>query len=128
MPYLISPRRPITDGPGRWRIKKWYLHLRLDVDPRFTSSQLKQAFSGAEELEIDVFQPAYGSSDISNLELFEDIREVGKVRVTGSSCVDADYARWLEKLLMSPKGTVRQSYKQDSGEAEPWEVWTIGNR
>ena len=36
MPYLISPRRPITDGSGRWRIKKWYIHLRLDVDPRFT--------------------------------------------------------------------------------------------
>jgi len=109
LPYLMSPRQPITEGPGRWKIKRWYIYLRLDVDARFTAEQLEQAFSGAEELEIEYFQPAYGYGDNGTLKLFEGIRGVGLAKVIGGSGCDADYARALEAMLMTPIHTVARS-------------------
>jgi hypothetical protein len=109
LPYLISPRQPITEGPGRWKIKRWYIFLRLDVDARFNAEQLEQAFSSAEELEIEYFQPAYGYGDNSTLKLFEGIRGVGLAKVIGGSGCDAEYARSLEKMLMTPIHAVAQS-------------------
>ena len=102
LPYLMSPRQPITEGPGRWKIKRWYIYLRLDVDVRFTAEQLEQAFSNAEELEIEYFQPAYGYNDNSTLKLFEGIRGVGLAKVVGGSGCDAEYARSLEAMIMRP--------------------------
>ncbi|THX74819.1 hypothetical protein D6D04_07737 [Aureobasidium pullulans] len=128
LPYLVSPRRPITEGPGRFMIKRWYIHLRLDVDPRFNAEQLEQAFSGAEELEIEFFQPAYGYGDDSTLRLFEGIRGVGTARVTGGSGCDARYARMLEGMLMSPKGIVAQSCRQSSEEDERSENGNLTER
>ena len=93
LPYLMSPRQPITEGPGRWKIKRWYIYLRLDVDVRFTAEKLEQAFSGAEELEIEYFQPAYGYGDNGTLKLFEGIRGVGLAKVVGGSGCDAEYDR-----------------------------------
>jgi hypothetical protein len=109
LPYLMSPRQPITEGPGRWKIKRWYIYLRLDVDARFTPAQLEQAFSGAEELEIEYFQPAYGYGDNGTLKLFEGIRGVGLAKVIGGSGCDAEYARSLEAMLMTPMHTVVRS-------------------
>jgi hypothetical protein len=90
-------------------IKRWYIFLRLDVDARFNAEQLEQAFSSAEELEIEYFQPAYGYGDNSTLKLFEGIRGVGLAKVIGGSGCDAEYARSLEKMLMTPIHAVAQS-------------------
>ncbi|KAK6004886.1 hypothetical protein QM012_007665 [Aureobasidium pullulans] len=109
LPYLMTPRQPITEGPGRWKIKRWYIYLRLDVDARFTAEQLEQAFSGAEQLEIEYFQPAYGYGDSSTLKLFEGIRGVGLAKVIGGSGCDPEYARSLERMLTSPLDVVVQS-------------------
>ncbi|KAH0135745.1 hypothetical protein KCU67_g16247, partial [Aureobasidium melanogenum] len=78
-------------------------------DARFTAEQLEQAFSGAEELEIEYFQPAYGYGDNSTLKLFESIRGVGRAKVIGGSGCDPEYARALEAMLMSPLDAVVQS-------------------
>ncbi|KAF1345688.1 hypothetical protein BDV97DRAFT_26529 [Delphinella strobiligena] len=69
MPYLIHPSRPVVSGPGLRKIRKWYISVRLDVDPKFDAQKVKEAFSGAEELEIDVYQPSYGSCDFFVLRL-----------------------------------------------------------
>lgn len=115
MPYLVSPRRPIIEGPGRSKITRWYIHLRLDVDPRFSAEQLQEAFSGVAELEIEVFQPSYGYGDIGALKLFEGIRGVGVAKVTGGSGLDVQYARWLERELMSSATpTIAHSCEQDA--------------
>ncbi|KAI5238688.1 hypothetical protein E4T43_07289 [Aureobasidium subglaciale] len=113
LPYLMSPRQPITEGPGRWKIKRWYIYLRLDVDPRFTAKQLEHAFSDVEELEIEYFQPAYGYGDDSTLKMFEGIRGVGTAKVVGGSGCDAEYARSLERMLMSPKDALSKSGNMD---------------
>lgn len=67
MPYLVTPHRPITTGPGREKIRRWYLYVRLDVDPGFDADDATKAFSGAETLEIDVYQSSYGTCDTTAL-------------------------------------------------------------
>lgn len=103
LPYLVSPRRPVTSGAGLGKIRKWYISVRLDVDPKFDAEKARIAFSGAEELEIDVFQAMYGSCDFSVLELFNEVRGVGKAKVIGSTGC-ASYCRWLEQSMMKLEG------------------------
>ncbi|KAI4857897.1 hypothetical protein E4T45_00597 [Aureobasidium sp. EXF-8846] len=107
--HLIHRCSLHCQGPGRWKIKRWYIYLRLDIDARFTAEQLEQAFSDAEELEIEYFQPAYGYGDNGTLKLFEGIRGVGLAKVIGGSGCDAEYARSLEAMLMTPMHTAARS-------------------
>ncbi|TKA73401.1 hypothetical protein B0A55_04284 [Friedmanniomyces simplex] len=65
-------------------IRRYYIHVRLDTDPRFTRLQAEESFTGVEELEIEVFQSMYGSCDFSVLQLFEGVRGVGKAVVQGA--------------------------------------------
>ena len=74
------------------------MSVRLDVDPRYTADKVREAFSGVEELEVDVFQAAYGSYDFGVLSLFENVRGVQRCRVYGS-VGDGRYAKWLERAV-----------------------------
>lgn len=93
--------------------------MRLDVDPKFDAEQATKAFSGAEELEIDVFQAMYGSCDFSVLRLFDQVRGVGKATVSCSTGCE-DYARWLEAAMTMPVGTDVVPYTDD----HVWELWS----
>ena len=104
MPHLISPRAPILRGPGLGLIRRWYIHVRIDVDARFDAGQVKAAFSGAEALEVDVFQAVYGDCDLDVLRLFEGVRGVGTA-VVGGSTGAREYAKWLERVMMEPVGS-----------------------
>lgn len=123
MPYLISPRRPIIAGPGRGKIRRWYLHVRLDVDPGFDAERATKAFSGAETLEIDVYQSSYGICDTTVLKLFEGIRDVGMATVSGSTG-SRPYCEWLERTMMKATGAEVDPFFED---AEEYEVWKTGN-
>lgn len=122
MPYLIHPSRPVITGPGLQKIRKWYISVRLDVDPKFDTQKAKDAFSGAEELEIDVYQASYGSCDFSVLRLFEGIRGVKTARIDCSTGCES-YARWLEGVMMKDEGKEVEPYEE-----EVWDPWTHGNR
>nr|OQO22948.1 hypothetical protein B0A51_09528 [Rachicladosporium sp. CCFEE 5018] len=108
-------------------IKRFHLLVRLDTDPRFTAEDARKAFTGVEELEIEVFQSMYDSCDYRVLGLFEGVRGVGRARVGGS--VGRGYAEWLEGQMMRDIGD------EDVGGGEyvlgeremGWEVWK-GNR
>ncbi|TVY55103.1 hypothetical protein LSUE1_G009500, partial [Lachnellula suecica] len=65
-------------------IRRFHIIVRLDCDPNYTFEKVKKAFSGAEELTIQVFQAQFGSSDYKVLRLFEGVRGVQRVRVYGS--------------------------------------------
>lgn len=58
------------------------------------------AFSGAEFLEIRVWQSMFDGSPPSVLKLFLGVRGVELARVCGSS--NKELARWLEERMMSP--------------------------
>jgi hypothetical protein len=122
---------------GIAKINRWQLELRLDVDPQFTSSQATAAFSGAEFLEIKVWQSMFDGADNSVLKLFTGVRGVGVAKVTW--CDDEGLARWLEARMMMP---IEEGVSTEEGCCQSehmvggdmtWfgaarDPWTFGNR
>jgi len=136
LPHLILPEKPILSPTSIAKITRWQLELRLDTDPRFTSSQATAAFSGAEFLQVKVWQSMFDGADNSVLKLFTGVRGVGVAKVTG--CDDEKLARWLEKKMMMPieeesrEGGCCQCRNKADEELE-WfgvarDAWTFGNR
>jgi hypothetical protein len=64
------------------------------------AQQATEAFSGAEYLEVKVWQSMFDGADSSVLKLFMGVRGLGVARVTG--CADEEVARWLEQRMMQP--------------------------
>ncbi|KAK5113759.1 hypothetical protein LTR85_010776 [Meristemomyces frigidus] len=129
---LTRPNRvslpPVTFPRVAKMIRRYYIHVRLDTDPRFSKSQVEESFSGVEELEIEVFQAMYGSCDFSTLRLFEGVRGVDKAVVQGS-VGDGKYAEWLSRCMMSPAGAEVEAYSERYiGGNKAWEAWQNGNR
>lgn len=85
-------------------IRRFHIRIRLDCDPNFKKEKAAAAFTGMEELTIEVFQAAYGGSDHKVLELFEGVRAVGKSRVYGSVVAFPRYVAWLERSMMCAEG------------------------
>ena len=99
--------------------------MRLDADAGFSKAQVSDAFSGAEELEVEVWQAMFDAADLAVLRLFEGVREVGRAMVKGS--VGRDYAVWLEGVMMAGYGSVVEE-RPDEEEGIVYDVWTHGNR
>ncbi|KAH6875964.1 hypothetical protein BKA58DRAFT_132307 [Alternaria rosae] len=136
LPHLILPEKPILSPTSIAKIARWQLELRLDIDPRFSNSQATAAFSGAEFLQVKVWQSMFDGADNSVLKLFTGVRGVGVAKVTG--CDDEGLARWLEKRMMMPieeqenRERCCQCGKKSDEEME-WfgvarDAWTFGNR
>ncbi|KAH7083669.1 hypothetical protein FB567DRAFT_529661 [Paraphoma chrysanthemicola] len=100
LPHLASSAKPVLYPTVLAKIKRWQLSIRLDTDPRFTMSQATAAFSGAEYLEIRVWQSMFDGADCSVLRLFLGIRGVKVAKVGGSA--NPELAKWLEKRMMMP--------------------------
>lgn len=101
LPHFDSPAKPVLYSNVISRIKRWQLSIRLDTDPQFTMEQATAAFSGAEYLEVRVWQSQYHGADCSVLRLFLGIRGVKVAKVVGST--NPQLARWLESRMMQPK-------------------------
>ena len=109
-------------------IRRYFIHVRLDIDPRFGRQQVEESFTGVEELEIEVFQAMYGSCDFSNLQLFEGVRDVGKAVVHGS-VGDGRYADWLARTMEQPIDTQPTPFSEEFiGGNKAWDAWSHGNR
>ena len=144
LPHLTSSAAPVLYPAVLAKIRRWQLAVRLDTDPQFTMAQATAAFSGAEYLEIRVWQGQFGCCDSSVLRLFLGIRGVQIAKVVGST--NPDLAKWLEKRMMMPRerevdtcrcgndsGVVRcgQCCKRvvvDGKWFAPKNVWQFGNR
>lgn len=109
-------------------IRRYFVHVRLDIDPRFSRQQVEESFAGVEELEIEVFQAMFGSCDFSNLRLFEGLRGVGKAVIYGS-VGDGRYAEWLARTIEQPVGSKGTVYEEEFvGGSKAWDAWANGNR
>ncbi|KAK0936691.1 hypothetical protein LTR29_011744 [Friedmanniomyces endolithicus] len=118
---------PVTHSRVAALIRRYYIHVRLDTDPRFTRLQAGESFTGAAELEIEVFQSMYGSCDFSVLRLFEGVRGVGRAVVRGS-VGDGRYAEWLVRCMMSPVGSEVLGFGEECIGSQVWRAWVHGNR
>ncbi|KAF2826002.1 hypothetical protein CC86DRAFT_370828 [Ophiobolus disseminans] len=99
LPHLGSSAKPVLYPTVIAKIKRWQLIIRLDTDPRFSAAQATAAFSGAEFLEVRVWQSMFDGADSSVLKLLLGIRGVGVARLSGS--VEPELARWLEERMMA---------------------------
>jgi len=136
MTFALDATRPIISARVVALIRRFHLRVRLDCDPNYGEEALVRAFSGVEELQVEVFQASYGNSDFRVLELFKGIRGVGRARVFGS--VAAEFAGWLEGCMESEVGAgvgvggwVGEGFG-GLGEREKvlggYEVWVHGGR
>ncbi|WPG99849.1 Hypothetical protein R9X50_00266900 [Acrodontium crateriforme] len=119
---------PVTHPRPARLIRRYYIHVRLDVDARYSMAQVTEAFSGADELSIDVSQAMYGSCSFDVLALFEGVRGVRKAQVRGSTG-DGKYARWLAGVMELPLGTDPEGFCEEHvARSNGRDAWSSGNR
>ncbi|TKX25722.1 hypothetical protein C1H76_2001 [Elsinoe australis] len=114
LPYYHMRSRPVSPSLTP-RIRKWHITVRLDVDARFTHEQVREAFTGCEELTVEVMQAMYGSCDFGVLGGFEGVRDVRRARVVGS-LGDGRYGVWLEKRMMLGVGEEGEAWREEEEE------------
>ncbi|KAF2264761.1 hypothetical protein CC78DRAFT_218702 [Lojkania enalia] len=102
LPHFSSPSKPVLYPAVTSKIRRWQVTLRLDTDPRFSYDDAAKSFSGAEYLEIRVWQSQFEAADWGVLKLFAGVRGVGVARVGGS--IDGEIARALERCMMKTAG------------------------
>ncbi|KAH7033152.1 uncharacterized protein B0I36DRAFT_105615 [Microdochium trichocladiopsis] len=107
-PRLSPSHRPIQHAEHspllRSLITRYKLHLRLDVDPKFTARDAARHFSAKDELVLEVSQACWRGVGPDHLRLFERVRGVKRARVVGSVGGFEGYAAWLEDSMMAPRG------------------------
>lgn len=109
-------------------IRKFHIRVRLDCDPNFSAKKASIAFTGVEELTIEVFQAQYGSSDYKVLKLFESVRGVKRARIYGSVTAFPGYVEWLQDTMMTPRDEESDMFAKDSfmiGQVRPYDIWTV---
>lgn len=113
-------------------IRRYHIRVRLDCDPNFSLIKAASAFSGVEELTIEVFQAQFGSSDYTVLRLFEGVRGVKRVRIYGSVTAFPEYIDWLEAAIVTPKEGVVEVFEKEkmgTGKVRSYDIWTVsGNK
>lgn len=148
---LLSPSHKILNPVHVRNIRKWHIHVRLDVDPRFTEEQVTAAFTGCEELTVDCTEAMFRSAGCGVVLLFAGVRDVGRVKIRGGG-VDDGVRDWLQRRMRKPIGWEGDGKWWESAGADVWarrgmdrsvvgdaggtnagassgyEVWTHGNR
>lgn len=102
-----------TSCPGVKLIRRWYLHARLDCGPFWDADTVAKALTGAEELELEVWQSMFradGTELSAVLRMFEGVRGVRRVRVWGSTTGVEGYVAWLEGAMRSHVGSAVEPY------------------
>lgn len=95
-----------TSCPGVQLIRRWYLHARLDCGPFWDAETVAKAFTGAEEVELELYQSMFrGECGIEVLQRFEGVRGVRRVHIWGSTNGVEEYIVWLEGVMKSPVGS-----------------------
>ncbi len=109
-------------------IQRYHIRVRLDCDPNFSMIKATNAFSGVEELTIEVFQAQFGSSDYKRLTLVEGVRGVKRPRLYGSVTAFPEYVAWLEAAIVSPTEGVVEVFDKDkavTSQVRPYDIWTV---
>lgn len=115
-PRLRSWYDPVKESSVLPRIRKFHVDVRLDCDLPYEKDAVTKAFSGLDELTIDINQAMYLGVGHGNLAKFEGIRGVKKVFITGSTTGFDDYIKWLKNAMMSqPEDHVEDYVKAPTG-------------
>jgi hypothetical protein len=118
LPQLRRWLDPVTAPALIARIRKYHIFVRLECDARFSKEAATEAFSGMEELTIEVFQSQFRGSGNEVLRLFEGVREVGRARVFGSIGEWPGYVEELTRRMMSKEGYELEEKREGMGGLE----------
>ena len=69
-----------------------------------------EAFDGVDELEVEVFRASYEAGCYRALDGYAGVRGVRRARVHGS--IEPEYARWLERCMMSKRGETVSTFEE----------------
>ena len=105
LPRLRASLRPVTQARPLAHIRRWWMRIRLDAGCLFTEAAVTAAFTGMDEVVLDIWQTTFwGGAGVGPLERFEAVRGVRKVRVLGSTTGFEGYLRWLAQSMTAPVG------------------------
>ncbi|KAJ4141273.1 hypothetical protein NW768_000484 [Fusarium equiseti] len=100
-PRLRNWYGPVKESSVIPNIRRFHTQVRLDVDLPYDADAVTKAYSGLDELTIDVVQSMFLGVGYRNLRMFEGVRGVKKVSVTGSTTGFEDYVEWLKMAMTS---------------------------
>jgi hypothetical protein len=104
-PRLRSWYMPIREQSVVPLIRRFHVQVSLDCDIPYDQADVARAFSGIDELTIDLVQVMFMGSGYTNLRRFEAVRGVHRVTILGSTTGFEEYISWLRKTMMSDPGT-----------------------
>ena len=99
----MDPHRLIGSRHLVAKIRRFHIRVRLDCDTYFKPDAIKEAFSGMDVFQIEVFRSSFGLCDYEALEAYAGVRGVKRARVYGS--IDDNFAQWLVVCMESDLGT-----------------------
>lgn len=110
---ITAPERRgrITDPHIISQVRRFRISVILDNIPLYTPEDLKEAFSGLDDLGVEVIRSPFGPYGYFALEGYTQIRGVRRASVYG--LIDQELARRLERRMQS----------DEREELGPWE-WT----
>lgn len=118
-PRLRPWNAPIVSPAVLPLIRRFHLQIRLDVDLPFEPEAAADAFTGMDELRVQVVQAVFLGCGMANLKCLEAIRGVKKVEVRGSTTGFGDYIEWLEEAMRTePGGEVVEFKPSEPGRAQ----------
>ncbi|OBT61352.1 hypothetical protein VE03_09329 [Pseudogymnoascus sp. 23342-1-I1] len=85
-------------------IRRYHVFVRLECDAGFSPEAARDAFSGIEELTVEMFRSQFKGSRNGVLRLFEGVTGVGRARVFGSIDGWTKYGAWLQDHMMTDEG------------------------
>ncbi|KAF4970662.1 hypothetical protein FZEAL_9987 [Fusarium zealandicum] len=103
-PRLRAWYDPVQESSIIPRIRRFHAQVRLDVDLPYEADAVTKAFSGLDELSIDVVQAMFLGVGYRNLTKFEGVRGIKKIRIFGSTTGFEDYVEWLKKAMTTEPG------------------------
>lgn len=110
-PRLTPTSPPIASSRHAALVTHLKVLIRLDAGAAFTNSRATRELSSLEELTVECRQSAYGVAGPQALRLFEGVRGVRRARVVGSTTGFDEYAKWLEGIMMRPRGDEAEDYR-----------------
>lgn len=114
-PRLRPWSEPVKESSVLPRIRKFHVDVRLDCDLPYEKERVTESFSNIDELTIDINQAQYLGVGHGNLALFEDVRGVRRVTISGSTTGFEDYIKWLVNLMQSEQQTKPEEFIEQPG-------------
>lgn len=114
-PSLRKWYPPVREPSVLSHIRRFHLRVRLDCDPQYDADAVAAAFTGIDELNIEIWEAMFGGAGHGALRVFECVRGVKRVMIWGSTSGIEDYVSWLEGVMRSDIGRTVPSFEPGPG-------------